>query len=148
MAGLDTLGPLNRLVDVLEALPTIQQVYVGVPESVGPQVAAYIALGGQTMDAEAGQMVQRRASYFIGFTYAVAGAEADAETVLATTIDAFLVALLAERDTGMNAGSGPLVDNVFWDFGLATSPEYAPIAGQEFRVLPVTVTVAQHTTYG
>jgi hypothetical protein len=145
---LSTLAPLNRLVAVLQGLSGLQQVYVGVPESIGPQVAAYVALAGQSVSNETIDLAQREARYFVAFAYAVAGAEATAETTIAGLIDAFQTALFAERDSGMNAGAGPLVDSVGWDFSLGDRPDYQPIAGQEFRVWPCLVTVTQHAAYG
>jgi hypothetical protein len=146
--ALNTAAPLARLVDVLEALPGLQTVYVGVPESIGPQVAAYVALAGQSLSNETIDLAQREARYFVAFAYAVAGAEATAETTIAGLVDAFQTALLAERDSGMNAGSGPIVDSVGWDFSLGDRPDYQPIAGAEIRVWPCLVTVTQHASYG
>jgi hypothetical protein len=146
--ALDTAAPLARLVAVLQGLSGLQTVYVGVPESIGPQIAAYVALAGQSMPNETIDIAQREARYFCAFAYAVAGAEATAETTIAGLIDAFQVALLAERDSGMNSGSGPIVDSLGWDFSLGDRPDYQPIAGQEFRVWPCLVTVTQHASYG
>jgi hypothetical protein len=146
--ALNTAAPLARLVAVLEALPGLQTVYVGVPESIGPQVAAYVALAGQSLSNETNDLAQREARYFVAFAYAVAGAEATAETTIAGLVDAFQAALLAERDSGMNGGGGPVVDSLGWDFSLGDRPDYQPIAGQEFRVWPCLVTVTQHASYG
>ena len=145
--ALDTGAPLLRLVAVLQGLPGLQTVYVGVPESIGPQVAAYVALAGQTANNQTNDFARREARYFVSFCYAVAGSEATAETTIAGLIDAFQTALLAERTSGMNAGSGPIVDSVGWDFSLGDRPDYQPIAGQEFRVWPCLVTVVQHIDY-
>ena len=144
--ALDTAAPLARLVTVLEGLPGIGagSVYTGVPESIGPRVAAYVALGGQRFDTETTNTLQREATYFVGFAYAVEGSEATAETTIAGLLDAFQAALLTERETGM----GGLVDSVGWEFSLGDGPEYTPVAGSEFRLYPVLVRVTQHTTYG
>lgn len=141
--ALDAVGPLNRLVDVLEALPGMEAVYVGVPESIGGRAGAYVALGGSDVTDEATNLVQRRLRYFVGFAYAVEGHEEAAEPAIAGFLDGFQAALLTERDTRM----GGLVDSVEWNFALGDSPEYQPIAEREYRVLPVVVTVTQHTTF-
>jgi len=141
--ALDSLAPLNRLVAVLEALPGMQAVYVGVPESPGSQVVAYIALAGQRTVVQPVGVLRRDANYFIGFAYAVEGAEASAETTLAAWVDALAVALTVEKRTDL-AGTCDAMD---WDFSLGDSPTYQPIAGREFRVFPVLVTVTQSTTF-
>lgn len=143
MSGLNSTAPLNRLVALLQGLSGIQQVYVGVPESIGPQVVAYIALGGQQYAELSPGLRRRTAHYFVGFAYAVAGAEATAETTMASLIDAFGIALMAERRTNL-AGTADALD---WDFSLGNSPVYAPVAGQEFRLFPVLVSVVQQQSY-
>jgi hypothetical protein len=141
--ALDAVSPLNRLVAVLQALPGMEAVYVGVPESLSGRVGAYVALGGSDAVDEATNLLQRRLRYFVAFAYAVEGHEETAEAAVAGFVDGFQTALLQERATRM----GGLVDSVEWNFALGDSPEYQPIAEREYRVLPVVVTVTQHATF-
>ena len=139
---LNTQVPLDRLITVLQALAGMQQVYRGVPESIGSRVSAYVALAGQRLVDKTGGLVQREARYFVGFAYRVGGAEANAENTLAALVDAFITAMLAERRSNL----GGTVDSVSLDLSLSDAPEYQPVAGQEFRVFPVLVlTTQQHT---
>lgn len=146
--ALSSLAPMTRLVAILQAIPGVQTVYIGIPSGISTPGAAFVALGGQELVTEATQIMQRRARYFVAFVYSVASAPATAEPAIAGFIDAFQAALLVERTTGMNSGSGPIVDSVEWDFSLGDRPDYQPIASREFRVWPCLITVTQHADYG
>jgi hypothetical protein len=145
--ALDLVAPLTALVGVLESAPLaaagLQQTYRGVPESPGPQVAAYVALSTQRLVDKAGGLVQREARYRVGFVYAVAGAEATAETTLAAVVDAFLLAVLPERRTNL----GGTVDQLSLDLSGGGEPQYVTMAGQEFRLVELDVVTTQQTTF-
>jgi len=137
MAGWDTTGPFNYLYSLLAGLTGMQQVYKGPPESFSTQVAAYVALAGQHVADKMTHTLQREANYFIGFVYRVDQAQDTAELTVAGLLDAFITAFFADRTLGGTALSAQL------DLSLANEPRYEVIAGQEFRVYPVRVTVRQ-----
>lgn len=145
---LNSLLPMQRLVAVLQAIPGLQTVYVGIPSGIGTATAAFVALAGQELVTEVSQILQRRARYFVCFAYSVASAPATAEPAVAGFIDAFQTAMVTERSQGMGGVSGPpIVDSVEWDYALGDRPDYLPIASREFRVWPCLITVVQHIDY-
>ncbi len=138
--ALNLAGPLGKITDLLEGLSGIQAVYRGVPENIGSRVSAYVTLGGQTVDEMAFGVHRRRASYFIAFVYRIQGAEADAENALCSLLDAFIAAVLADPTLG-----GTVWDSTL-DLSLASDPRYQLIAGQEFRLYPLLLTVEQEAS--
>lgn len=134
----DTLGPLEALIELLGDLDGVRKVYRGVPESVDNRLCAYVALAGQRVGRPTLRVMERKANYFVGLVYRVQGAEATAETTLAETLDALVLALDADRTLGGTAV------NIELDLSLADRPEYRDLAGQEYRNYPVMVTVTQH----
>ncbi len=132
---------LTKLETVVSGLAGIQAVQVGVPQSIGNAVSAYITLGGQNAYDKAGGLRQRDLSFRIVFTYRVAGDVENAEETIADLLDALEVALYADRTLG---GTCQGIDV---DFSTANEPQYSDFAGQEYRRYPVIVTVRQQRTY-
>lgn len=135
----DLAGPLNRIVAILTGLTGMQAVSVGVPESLGTRVSAYVTLGGLRVADKATQLLQREQRYYVAFAYRVAGAEATAEADLMAMVDAFIAAIYADRTLAGTARG------VTVDAGLADQPEYRTLAGQEFRVYPIVVGCTQQS---
>lgn len=134
----DAVGPLDALAALVAGLPGVQGVTVGVPESIGPRISAYLALAGATLVVKnAGAVSQRTQRYLITLCYRVAGAEADAERTLAGIFDALLGALDDDKTLG-GALHGSQADA-----SLGDTPTYAVVAGQEYRLLPVIVSTTQ-----
>ena len=140
----NTTAPLQRIAELLLLVPGIRTVYVGVPKAIEVDVAAYVTVGPQTVtDKAAGGLLQRLASYYVTFVYAVEGDSEPAELALAGAVDPFLTRLYQERDVE----ASPL-RSVTVDLTLSSSAEYVAVVGQEFRRYPVVVTVLQQQTIG
>ena len=138
----DTVAPLNRLEAIVAALPGIEQVYIGVPSSVGPSVIAYITVGPQVFPKRAGQELQRAARYRVTFAYAVSGDVAAAERSIAACLDNFIRAILGERalaNSVLRTVEEP-------DLTIVADAEYQNMP-QEFRRYPIDVTVRQFEVF-
>lgn len=135
----NTKATLTRLEEILQALPGLQYVQKGAPESIGTNVMGYVAVGsGQVVD-KATQLLQREQRFFVGFAYRVKGAEADAEDAIADLLDAFVSVIYADRTLGGTVHSSTL------DLLLSTEPRYEVRAGQEFRVFPIVVVTTMYS---
>lgn len=137
----DSGAPLAQIVTILEGIAGVQEVTTGVPESFGHQVAAFVTLAGQTVRHFATNSLEREARYFVGLGYDVAGAEETAETTLAAIVDAFILAVYADKTLGGTVKSADL------DLSPSNSPDYQPIAGAEFRMYPVLVLTKQYNEF-
>ena len=114
---------------------------IGVPESTGPRVSAYVTMGSQPNERKATQLVRRNARYFVLFAYRVGNDQDAAERKLMALVDQFLNALYADLTLGGTCLSLEI------DTGLADTPDYQLRAGKEYREYPVILTAAQDTTY-
>lgn len=126
----------------LLALSGMGSVQIGVPESVGPRVSAYITMGSMPLVRKATEVTRREARYFVNFAYRVDGAETTAETTLMGLADAFLDALHADMTLG-----GTCKSIVEISSGLADTPDYQLRAGKEYREYPFIITAAQDGNY-
>jgi len=146
-------APLDQIIVLLKTITGLAtdtdgtvHVHKGVPESFPTRLAAYVALADFPETTEAATQVQRvTASYAVGFGYRVAGAEAGAEAALCVAALAFLTLMKQPINRTLNTGSADLVNDARLVGGGSSQPQYAPVAGQEFRIVQVTVrTVQQH----
>jgi hypothetical protein len=130
----------SALIDLVQAIPNIQgTVNRGVPESFPSLVSAYVAVGTPTVEREGfGGAVRVDALYYVGFGYAIEGAEETAEDELADTLDAFIRAIEAD----------PSVGGVFAEirYGPEGPADYATVVGQEFRHVRFAVEGQQRET--
>lgn len=137
----NTPALLDAIVAVVQGLSGMQgTVSTGVPESLPTRVSAFVTVGDLTPRRKATQLLQREARFRVTLGYRVRGAEATAERDLAALVDRFTTALYADPTLGGVATRADL------DLAAADSPEYAPIAGQEYRLYPMTVMAAQQQT--
>jgi hypothetical protein len=134
----NTVAPLNRIVEILNALPGMDEVYIGVPKGIETTVAAYVTVGPQTITDKAGGLLQRLATYTVTLCYAVEGDSTASELAVAGVLEPLILALYAERDL-----DGSALEDSAIDLTLAGSAEYQTVAGQEFRRYPINVTVLQ-----
>jgi hypothetical protein len=134
----NTPGVLTAVQAILTGIPGLNQVYKGVPESIGRRVVAVVAIGGQRIEYDAMRVLERQVGVYVEFAYRVAETDTDvAEDTLAGFLDAFLTAFYADQTL---AGTCEWSD---LDFSLANDPNYRPTAGQEFRVFPFAVWARQ-----
>jgi hypothetical protein len=134
-------APAQRLLAILQGLAGIGGAQIGVPESIGPRVYAYLTAGGISSGRKANGVMYRDARYRIAFVYRLDGAETAAETTVMGLVDAFLAALHADLTL---AGTCEAIEI---DAGLADAPEYQIRAGREYREWPLTVSCRQYATY-
>ena len=137
----NTKGVLTQLETIVSGLAGVQATYIGVPQSLGNAVCAYITLGGQRPFDKAGGLRQREMQYRVVFAYRVAGDVATAEETIADLLDALETALYADRTLGGT------VESLEADFSAASEPRYVATAGMEFREYPVAVIVKQSRNY-
>ena len=141
---IDPTPALNRLVAVLQALP-VQHVYSGAPESLDSRVNAYVTLDRWAVaDEAAGGLARHEIDYAVTFGYRVSGAESTVETDLAAKVGAFCTALLAERRSRLN---GTVERMGLPDLTRAAAPQYAVVAGTEFRIYPCVIPTVQLESY-
>lgn len=115
----------------------VTQVYKGIPEQYGPQVAAAITLGGQTIERKTNTFFIRWAGYYVEFGYRVQGAEQDAEDKVALYADGLIKLIESDKTLG-----GTALD-VQLDLSLAETPQYLTMRGFENRVYPVIIRAKQ-----
>jgi hypothetical protein len=137
----DAAATAEAIVDVLEGLTDIGAVQIGAPQSVGPQVSAWVGLGGHQTIRKATGVTQRETRYYVLFCYRVDGAEATAETSLMDLVDEFMEDLHADLTL-----AGTVVD-LRVESPAADEPDYQLRAGKEYREYPAVVTVTQRGTY-
>ncbi len=130
----DPTAAIARLVTVLDGLSGMQSVFTGAPESLDSRVNAYVTLDRWLApDKATSGLLQHEIDVLVTFGYRVAGAEATAETTLAGLVGAFVTAMLTERVSRLN---GTVSSVSLPDFSRATEPQYAVVAGTEFRLYP------------
>lgn len=139
--AIDLVPPFDKLVAMLTALPGMQKVYEGVPETLVRGVNSYIAVTAQELkDAYAGGVLENTATFFVGLTYAVrSGEQESAERALLAALVELMKALVAARKTNLDE----TVESLTWDFSLANDPAYTVSANREFRIFPVLIRVKQ-----
>lgn len=124
-----TRGGLDAWLALVTTIPTVQgDVNRGVPEEFPAEVSAYVAVGLPNVVRETtGGLIRLESIYFIGFGYAVDGAEGNAENDLADTLDYFVAAV--EADPTMGGRFEP----VSWVSPGTSSPQYDISVGLEYR---------------
>ncbi len=132
-----TRGPAEALIALLSGLAGLGAVKTGVPESVGKRLEAFVTMGGQTIGAKATGTTYRDARYYVSFVYRLDGDEAAAELALMDLVDAFIMAVDADRTLGGSC-QGTAIDP-----SPADDPEYRNYSGQECRQYPILVTARQ-----
>ena len=136
--ALDIQTPLDNLVTILQGISDLQAVQKGAPRAWTKRAMAFVTLGAGRVVDKAGGLIQHQQNYFVGFGYAVEGAEDDAEDTLCSAVAAFIAAFYAERKT-----SGSLFASAVLDLSKADEPDYQPVAGQEVRMYPCLVMMTQ-----
>lgn len=131
----------SQLVAILSGLPGMGTAQIGVPESVGLRVSAYVTLGSQTTGAKTAGIKQRETRFFVVLAYRLDGAESTAETTLMGLVDAFFQAIHDDKTLGGTVFSADV------DSQAADDPDYQLRAGKEYREYPVIVTVTQQAGY-
>lgn len=141
----DTAPALNRIVEIVEGLPGVQRVYIGVPNTVQGAGACYITVGRQRIIDKANQLLQRELRFVLTFCYAVDGTLVEgAERAIAEAVDALIDAVWLETEDGASV----LKDLMEIDLSLSDTAEYQVQVGQEYRRYPVGVTYLQQTLIG
>lgn len=136
LLGWDPLAPLAALVALAEAVPGVQRVWVGVPESIPNRVVAYVSAGGfETRVKNVGGISTVVLRYRVTFAYRVMGAEDDAETTMLGAALAYAAALEDDRTLGGTCNAADL------DASVADAPPYVLVAGDEYRLYPTVVSV-------
>ena len=136
--AIDLQSPLDNLVTMLTGLSVLQAVQKGAPRTWTKRVTAFVTLGAGRVVDKAGGLIQHQQNYFVGFGYAVEGAEDDAEDTLCSAVADFIAAFYAERKT-----SGSMFASAVLDLSKADEPDYQPVAGQEIRIYPCVVSMTQ-----
>lgn len=139
--AIDLVAPYDKLVALLTALPGMQKVYEGVPETLVRGVNAYIAVTAQELvDRYAGGVLENTATFFVGLTYAVRSNDQEStERALLAALVELMRALVAARKSDLDG----TVESLTWDFSLANDPAYTVSANREFRIFPVLIRVKQ-----
>ncbi len=139
--ALNTAAVATAIIAKLTALTGMGETGIGVPESTGTRVSAYVTMGSQPNERKATQLVRRNARYFVLFAYRVGSDQATAETTLMGLVDQFLTALYADLTLG------GVCKGLEIDTGLADTPDYQMRAGKEYREYPIILTAPQDATY-
>jgi hypothetical protein len=142
----DPAPAIARVVTVLTNLGGMR-VYTGVPESLAGGVNAYVTLNRWAVTHESGGQVRHDIDIGVTLGYRVANAEATVESALATKVGAFIAAFLPELRTQLGGvlGSGGSTDRP--DFSISGEPEYALVAGQEYRLFRGRVPIMLRETF-
>jgi hypothetical protein len=137
-----TSAAFEAVCAVVAALPGPVELHRGAPESLATKTAAYVSIGGSVVRPKLiGRVDERESRIRVVFSVRVNGTEAAAEATLADLVDALAVGL------GADPSLGGTVSRLAFDAALADAPEYAVLAGPEYRVFPCAVTVYQRHAY-
>lgn len=139
-SGWTTAAVLEYLGTVVAGITGVQQVVIGVPETLTTRATAYLTVGGHRF-GELNRVQERWTRYLIVFGYRVRGMEATAETTVATWVDALQTAVLADLTLGGRVASLEI------DASLAETPLYASFAGYESRLYPLVVECMQYQEF-
>lgn len=135
-----TLAVLDYLETLVTGLDDVSEVYVGFPSALAATLSGIVAVAAPALDDAATQLVLYTPRFYVGLVYRIAGSTAaqlrTAERALATALDDFIAALLADRTLGGT------VDDITLDFSFANNALYQAFAGQEARVFPISVLVS------
>jgi hypothetical protein len=145
----NSVTPLQSIKTFLAGLSGIQSAHIGAPESFTTRVTAYVCLGSDgTMDHRT-EVQRGEIGYFCAFGYRVQGAEEAAEIALATAKDDLKQQFTDDRSagTGLFAEMTTNAKSARLDLNLAAIPDYAPVAGQEFRLYPFMIYLTQENTF-
>ena len=138
--SLDSAATLNWLVANLALIVgggAPAQVYKGIPEQYGPQVACAVTIGAQRIDRKVNTYFHRWAGYYVEFGYRVQGAESGAEDKIALYVDGLIRLVEGDKTLG-----GTALD-VEADLSLAETPQYLNLRGFENRIYPVVIRAKQ-----
>lgn len=142
--ALDSLGPLLKLVELLQSLtdeddePAIQSVTIGPPTAIPARISAYVSLGDQDVTAQTGRKIIRTSSYYIGLVYRVDQDQQRAERGLCTIVDSIFTAVYADRTLGGTVGNLGIQN-----LPLTKEPKYTKFAGEEYRLFAIDLWAAQ-----
>jgi hypothetical protein len=138
----DSLGALNQIVGLWQAVAGVQQVLIGAPESFPKRAFVYVTTGDQVVtDKTTQNLLTRVSNFFCGLSYRVDANLQTPELTIAGWIDAFLLALYTARATD---GLGGTAKQVAVKVGMGDIPMYQVRSGQEARVYPLIVMVTQY----
>jgi hypothetical protein len=145
----NSVTPLQSIKTFLAGLSGVQSAHIGAPESFTTRVTAYVCLGSDgTMDHRT-EVQRGEVGYFCAFGYRVQGAEEAAEIALATAKDDLKQQWTDDRTagTGVFALSTTQAKGARLDLNLAAIPDYAPVAGVEYRLWPFMIYVMQENVF-
>jgi hypothetical protein len=146
----DPAPAILRVKALLDSLGGIRT-YIGVPESLAAAVNAYVALGRWATSHPQGLRLQHDLDIGVTFGYRVQGAEAGVEVAMATKIGAFIAAYLPDMlgaTVGGLVNTGAAAEAKRPDFAVNGEPEYAQIAGQEYRLFRGRVPIVLYENFG
>jgi len=138
--AIDVNAPLDRILLICSGLTGVRHAYKGVPVSIQYDFAVFGALNGGTVEPKASGSMQTTWRYIVTFVYRTTN-EGTAETALLVALAEFVKAIY---DDLRLAGT---VRDTKLDMSLTDSPQYQTLAGQEFRLFPVGVTVKLDDTF-
>jgi hypothetical protein len=139
--ALNLVPPYDKITALLTALPGMQKVFEGVPQTLEKGVNAYVAVTAQEVtDEYSSGLIRNKATFFVGLSYVVRANDASAsERALLALLVELIKALVIARRTKLD----DTCDTLEWDFSLASDPAYAVSGTREFRIFPVLVNVVQ-----
>jgi hypothetical protein len=112
---------------MVQALPTLQQSYIGVSEAIAAKVNAWVTLGDCTPSPQATQTVRREPEVVVTFVYRVAGDQQAAELGICALVDELTAAIYADRSLGGTSQNATL------DMSLNRDPAYMNVSVAEVR---------------
>jgi hypothetical protein len=137
-----TSAAFEAVCAIVAALPGPVELHRGAPESLATRTAAYVSVGGSVVRPKLiGRVDERESRIRVVFSVRVGADETAAEATLAGLVDALAVGL------GTDPSLGGTVSRIIFDAALADPPEYAVLAGPEYRIFPCSVTVFQRQAY-
>jgi len=142
-AGFDAVAPLRYLEALCAAIPGVQYAQIGAPLARPWAVMVAVTMGGFAVAPRVvGALAERVQRYYVAVWYRVLGAEADAEQQLGAVVNRIVEALYDDMTLGETCRSIREIDGTAADLA-----DYAQQAGQEYRVYPLVVHVAQRRRF-
>jgi len=138
----NVIPALDALITMMGQLTPTVTVYRGVPASMSNQVSAYVAGAGQSIIPKADRVYDKDARFFVAFGYRVENQVATAENTVLQLVDSFATLFITSRSgsTGIFHPSTGVTSGQL-DLAVVDSPEYIPMAGMEYRIFPIMVTI-------
>lgn len=152
MPGFDVEAALNGLAALIGTIPSVEDVRIGAPESLGSRIEAWVTVGDPgEIGARVTGVYELDLNLICWFGYSVEGAEAAAEAQLADWVTEITRRMIQNRMgavDGVTRNLNGAVDRMGLPQAAAGISDYTMMAGSETRTYPLGIRVIQREAIG